>query len=93
MDRIPLPAEVIARQQKITVAPNGEITRDRMVLVHQKEIVPMYDPVVREWASSQLAQQRIDEATTKGAVQAMVVAVFLVFFGIPFGIFMSLVYF
>ena len=95
MEKIPLPARILAKQQRLTVEADGNITRDRMVVIQQQEVLPVmvHDPVVREWASSQLAQQNIDAATARGVYQAMIISFFIIVFGTPAMIYLGLVYF
>lgn len=95
MERIPLPARVIAKQQRLTTDTEGNITRDRMVIVQQKELVPIvaYDPVVREWATSQLAKDKVNEAVAQGVAQAVIYGGIIMLIGIPSFIYIGLVYF
>lgn len=71
MDRIPLPPSIIARQQRITVEDNGEITRDRMMIIQQKELVPMTDPIVRDFIINEMAERNVAKYRAQ-AVPSMV---------------------
>ena len=91
MDRISLPAHVIAAQQKLSVGVDGGITRDRLMVVHQQEIVPMIvqDPIVQEYMIGQIARQRNQDAINQvmgtiwfiSAIVPLIIIPTIIYFG------------
>jgi hypothetical protein len=61
MERLPLPDFVTAKQQ-ITQLPNGEFARDRLMVVQKTDIIPIADPVVRDFIAKQEGRQMVQDA-------------------------------
>jgi hypothetical protein len=95
MDRIPLPPHIIAAQQRIQVNSQGEVTRDRLVVVHQKEIQPVMvtDPVAREYYSRQLGRMDLENSVGAQAGAMMLTALLILLLGIPSFIYVGVRFF